>query len=130
MVSVHEVGREGDTLYIVSDFIEGAKLKDWLTAPRLTPREAAELCIKIAEALHQAHEAGVIHRDLKPGNIMIDMAGEPHITDFGSGEARGGRDHDDRGGADLGDAGLHVAGAGRRRRRTRPTGGATSIRWG
>ena len=39
--------------------------------------------MKIAEALHAAHEAGVVHRDLKPGNIMMDMAGEPHLTDFG-----------------------------------------------
>ena len=83
VVSVHEVGREGDTLYIVSDFVEGCSLKEWLSRRQFTPREAAELCVKIAEALHAAHEAGVVHRDLKPGNIMMDMAGEPHITDFG-----------------------------------------------
>ncbi len=58
-------------------------MKEWTDAKRLTPREAAELCIKIAKALHHAHEAGVIHRDLKPGNIMMDTDGEPHIVDFG-----------------------------------------------
>ena len=83
VVGMHEVGREGDTLYIVSDFVEGANLKDWLSGKQLTPKEAAELCIKIAEALHEAHEAGVVHRDLKPGNIMMDRGGQPHITDFG-----------------------------------------------
>lgn len=83
VVGVHEIGREDDSLYIVSDFIEGASLSEWLTGRRLTPREAAELCIKIADALHEAHEAGVVHRDLKPGNVMMDMSGEPHITDFG-----------------------------------------------
>ena len=83
VVGIHEVGREGDTLYIVSDFVDGCNLKDWLSGRQLTPREAAELCIKIAEALHAAHEAGVVHRDLKPGNIMMDMAGQPHLTDFG-----------------------------------------------
>jgi WD40 repeat protein/tRNA A-37 threonylcarbamoyl transferase component Bud32 len=82
IVSVHEVGREGDTLYIVSDFVRGVTLSDWLTAHRPTIREAAELCVKIADALHHAHEAGVIHRDLKPSNIMMDD-GEPRIMDFG-----------------------------------------------
>lgn len=83
VVGVHEVGREDGTLYIVSDFIDGCSLKDWLSGRQLTPREAAELCHKIAEALQVAHESGVIHRDLKPGNVMMDMAGQPHLTDFG-----------------------------------------------
>jgi WD40 repeat protein/tRNA A-37 threonylcarbamoyl transferase component Bud32/ribosomal protein S27E len=97
IVSVHEVGTQDNTVYIVSDFVQGATLKEWTAAKRLTPREAAELCIKIAKALNHAHEAGVIHRDLnnhaheagvihrdpKPGNIMMDTEGEPHIVDFG-----------------------------------------------
>lgn len=83
IVPVHEVGRDGDTIYIVSDFVDGASLKEWLTGQRLTIRESAELCLKVAEALHHAHEAGVIHRDLKPGNIMLDLNGQPHIMDFG-----------------------------------------------
>ena len=83
VVGVHEVGREDGTLYIVSDFIDGCSLKEWLTGHQLTPREAAELCVKIAEALQAAHEAGVVHRDLKPGNVMMDLAGQPHLTDFG-----------------------------------------------
>ncbi|MDA1166018.1 MAG: protein kinase [Planctomycetota bacterium] len=83
IVSVHEVGREDDTLYIVSDFIEGLSLADWLTGQRLTAREAVELCVIVAEALHHAHAAGVIHRDLKPANIMLDNQRLPHIMDFG-----------------------------------------------
>ncbi len=83
IVSVHEVGRDGDSVYIVSDFVRGVTLGDWLTGQKLTSREAAELCAKIADALHHAHEQGVVHRDLKPANIMIDGDGEPHLMDFG-----------------------------------------------
>ena len=83
IVSVHEVGRDGDSVYIVSDYVEGVTLADWLTANRFAPREAAELCAKIGDALHYAHEQGVIHRDLKPSNIMLDADGEPRIMDFG-----------------------------------------------
>ena len=83
IVTVHEVGREDDTVFIVSDYVDGLTLADWLTGQSLTPREAAALAAKIADALHHAHEAGVIHRDLKPGNIILDADGEPHIMDFG-----------------------------------------------
>ncbi len=83
IVSVHEVGLEDDRLYIVEDFIEGLSLDKWLEGRRVDYRQAAELCVKIAGALHNAHQEGVIHRDLKPGNIMIDVCGEPHIMDFG-----------------------------------------------
>jgi non-specific serine/threonine protein kinase/serine/threonine-protein kinase len=83
IVSVHEVGRDGDTVYIVSDFIHGSTLGDWLAGQKRTSREAAELCAKIADALHHAHEQGVVHRDLKPANIMIDASGQPHLMDFG-----------------------------------------------
>jgi len=83
IVSVHEVGRDGDNLYIVSDFVRGVTLGDWLTGQQLTSREAADLCAKIADALHHAHEQGVVHRDLKPANIMIDGDGQPHLMDFG-----------------------------------------------
>ncbi len=83
IVSVHEVGRDGDSIYIVSDFVRGVTLGDWLTGQQLTGREAAELCAKIADGLHHAHEQGVVHRDLKPGNIIIDGDGQPHLMDFG-----------------------------------------------
>jgi hypothetical protein len=83
IVSVHEVGRDGDSIYIVSDFVRGITLGDWLTGQKLTSREAAKLCAKLANALHHAHEQGVVHRDLKPANIMIDADGEPYLMDFG-----------------------------------------------
>jgi WD40 repeat protein len=83
IVRLYEVGREGDRVYIVTDYVEGVDLAEWLTQQHATPREAAELCAKLADALHHAHQKGVIHRDLKPSNIMLDAAGEPHLMDFG-----------------------------------------------
>ncbi len=83
IVGVHEVGQENGTIYIVSDFVKGVTLSSWLTDHRPTQRDAADLCIKIADALHHAHESGVIHRDLKPSNVIVDGNGDPHVLDFG-----------------------------------------------
>ena len=83
IVPVHEVGRDGDTLFIVSDFVLGVDLAAWLSGQRPSPWEVAELCAPIADALHHAHQKGVVHRDLKPSNIMIDESGQPHLMDFG-----------------------------------------------
>jgi hypothetical protein len=70
------VGREDGTLYIVSDFIQGMTLADRLTAGAFPAREAALLSARIADALHHAHESHVIHRDLKPQNIMLEKVGD------------------------------------------------------
>ena len=83
IVSVHEIGREGATLYIVSDLVRGVPLSEWLTVQRPSYHDSVELCAKIAEALHHAHEAGIVHRDLKPSNVMLDDDRQPHLMDFG-----------------------------------------------
>ena len=83
IVAVHEVGRESDSVFIVSDYVEGLTLSEWLTGNRPSLRDGGELCIKLAEALQHAHEHRVVHRDLKPGNIMLSHDLEPHIMDFG-----------------------------------------------
>ena len=82
IVSMFEVGRSGDTIYLVAEFVEGKTLSDHMRGP-LRPREAAQLCHQIATALQHAHQAGVVHRDLKPGNVLLDEDGHPHIADFG-----------------------------------------------
>lgn len=83
IVTVFGLGKEGDTCYIVSEFIEGVPLSQYLQSRRFEPREAAELCAGLAGALAHAHAAGVIHRDLKPSNIMLDGRRRPHVMDFG-----------------------------------------------
>jgi serine/threonine protein kinase len=84
IVGVHEVGRDGDRVYIVSDFVEGGRtLVEWALERAPTPIQAARMIAEIARALHVAHEKGVIHRDMKPRNILVDDHGRPHITDFG-----------------------------------------------
>ncbi len=83
VVRIRNVLDDGETLYIVSDLVRGVRLTDWLRDRRPTIRQSVEWCIKIADALQHAHERRVFHRDLKPGNILIDNDGEPRLTDFG-----------------------------------------------
>lgn len=83
IVGVHEVGRDKDRVYIVSDLIDGVTLREWIEESRPDAREAARMLAKISRAVHRAHLSGIIHRDLKPRNILIDGQVEPHITDFG-----------------------------------------------
>src|SRR5207248_10610852 len=95
IVSVHEVGQADGVPYLISEFVPGVTLTDLLSARRPTFREAAELVAAVADALQYAHEQGVVHRDVKPSNIMIQQApgaGEagppaprlrPMVTDFG-----------------------------------------------
>lgn len=83
IVAVYEVGRAEDTVFIVSDLVRGVSLSDYLTSGQMRFTETAEMGAAIADALHHAHEQGVIHRDLKPSNIMLDERGAPLILDFG-----------------------------------------------
>jgi serine/threonine protein kinase len=84
IVPAHDVGTADDSLpFVVSKFIEGSDLKQRIKDSRPSFVESAQLIATIAEALHYAHWKGLVHRDVKPANILIDTAGKPYVADFG-----------------------------------------------
>jgi TolB-like protein/Tfp pilus assembly protein PilF/predicted Ser/Thr protein kinase len=83
IVPIHEVGERDGYCYFSMNFIEGGQLDDVVEHDQLPIRRAVELIAKLARAIHYAHEHGILHRDIKPGNILLDEKGEPHLTDFG-----------------------------------------------
>ena len=64
-------------------FVEGGQLDEVIRRAPMSIRQAAQLIAKVARTVHYAHEHGILHRDIKPGNILLDAKGEPHLTDFG-----------------------------------------------
>src|SRR5882724_3616816 len=83
IVPIHEVGERDGSCYFSMKFIEGGHLDEVVRREAIPPRRAAELIAKLAHTVHYAHERGILHRDIKPGNILLDAKGEPHLTDFG-----------------------------------------------
>jgi TolB-like protein/Tfp pilus assembly protein PilF/predicted Ser/Thr protein kinase len=83
IVPIHEVGERDGSCYFSMKFVEGGQLDEVLRRAPISIRQAAELIGKVARTVHYAHEHGILHRDIKPGNILLDEKGEPHLTDFG-----------------------------------------------
>jgi serine/threonine protein kinase/tetratricopeptide (TPR) repeat protein len=83
IVPIHEVGERDGSCYFSMKFIEGGQLDEIVRREAMPIRQAAELIAKVARTVHYAHEHGILHRDIKPGNILLDQKGEPHLTDFG-----------------------------------------------
>jgi serine/threonine protein kinase/formylglycine-generating enzyme required for sulfatase activity len=84
IVPVFDVGcTDGGCCYVVSKFIEGSDLASELRQSRLPREEAARLIAEVADALHYAHRRGLVHRDVKPGNILLDSGGKAYVVDFG-----------------------------------------------
>lgn len=83
IVTVYQVGSIDGQVFIASEFIDGQTLHDRLTVGKPTIQTAVSLLAVIARALHHAHEHGIVHRDVKPGNILLNHEGQPFVTDFG-----------------------------------------------
>lgn len=87
IVSLFDTGLDGDLVYLVIEFIEGETLADVLVDGPLDPGEAARVGIRVAQALGHAHERGIIHRDVKPANVLLGRDGNVKVTDFGIAKA-------------------------------------------
>jgi eukaryotic-like serine/threonine-protein kinase len=84
IVQVYDFGSEGDLAYIVMEHIQGKELKDMLdNKEKIDLKTTFKLMLQLLDALHFAHEQGIVHRDIKPANMMIDVAGQAKLADFG-----------------------------------------------
>jgi len=83
IVPIYEVGERDSQCYFSMKFIEGGQLDEVLSRQPMPIDRAVKLIAKVARTVHYAHEHGILHRDIKPGNILLDHDGEPHLTDFG-----------------------------------------------
>jgi serine/threonine protein kinase len=83
IVPIYEVGERDGACYFSMGLVEGGQLDAMLEREPMPIRSAVELIVKLARTVQYAHEHNILHRDIKPGNILLDAKGEPHLTDFG-----------------------------------------------
>jgi serine/threonine protein kinase/Tol biopolymer transport system component len=83
IVTVYDIGEFEGRQYLVTEYVDGGTLKDWVKDKRRTPKEVAELLTGVADGLAAAHQAGILHRDIKPMNILVARNGYAKLADFG-----------------------------------------------
>jgi serine/threonine protein kinase len=87
IVTIYEFGRDGDVVFIAMEYVDGEPLGQWISAhPGLVLADKVEIVRQVARALEHAHERGVVHRDIKPGNILVMKDGKAKVADFGIGK--------------------------------------------
>ena len=90
IVPVYQVGEHGGLHFFTMKLVEGGSLSQHLERNQNDPKTAAKLTATAARAVHYAHQRQLLHRDIKPGNILLDAAGQPHVADFGLAKRMGG----------------------------------------
>ncbi len=83
LIMVHDIGKEGDLVYMAMELLDGVELREVMARGRIPLSQALDIVAQVADGLHYAHEQGVVHRDIKPGNIMIGRNQRAKIMDFG-----------------------------------------------
>lgn len=83
IVKVHDIQQRGNRFFIITDFIDGESLSARMKLARLTREESVRVAIEVARALHHAHLHGLVHRDVKPANILLDKNNKAYLADFG-----------------------------------------------
>ena len=83
IITIYDVGREGDVAFIAMELVDGRELRELIREGTMPPTVAIEMAARVADALAFAHERGIVHRDIKPGNIMVLADGRIKIMDFG-----------------------------------------------
>jgi len=83
IVPIHEIRERGGYCYFSMNLIEDGQLDEVVKHGLMPVRRAAELIARLARTVHYAHQHGILHRDIKPGNVLLDKEGAPHLTDFG-----------------------------------------------
>jgi serine/threonine protein kinase/tetratricopeptide (TPR) repeat protein len=83
VITVHEIGRVGNRLFVAMEYVPGTTLRGWLHAKRRSWREVVAIMRQVASGLAAAHDAGLVHRDFKPENVLVGADGRPRVGDFG-----------------------------------------------
>jgi eukaryotic-like serine/threonine-protein kinase len=89
IVTVYDIGEFEGRQYLVTEYVDGGTLRDWVKDRRRTPKEVADLLTGVADGLAAAHQAGILHRDIKPLNILVARNGYAKLADFGLAQLAG-----------------------------------------